>query len=519
MVKMAARITRLRPWAQLRRCGLTGSRRYSSAGYPGVPLSTPLPHLPIPTYATVDGHDKHETRITVLENGLRVASQDKFGQFCTVGVLVNAGSRHEVTFPSGISHFLEKLAFSSTAQFGSKDEILRTLEKHGGICDCQSSRDTTMFAVSAEVKGLETVINLLADVVLQPRLTDEELEMTRMAIRFELEDLQMRPDPEPLLTEMIHAAAYRDNTVGLPRFCPTGNVEKVDQKLIHTFLRNYYTPDRMVLAGVGVDHDHLVECARKYLMGVTPVWGLGKPTDVDQSVSQYTGGIIKVEKDMTDVSLGPTPIPELTHIMIGLESCSFLEEDFIPFAVLNMMMGGGGSFSAGGPGKGMFTRLYLNVLNRHHWMYNATAYHHSYEDTGLLCIHASADPRQVREMVEIITREFILMAGSVGEMELERAKTQLQSMLMMNLESRPVIFEDVGRQVLATGTRKLPLELCRLIGEVTADDIRRVTAKMLHSKPAVTALGDLSDLPTYEHIQQALTSKDGRLPRIYRLFR
>ena len=96
---------------------------------------------------------------------------------------------------------------------------------------------------------------------------------------------------------------------------------------------------------------------------------------------------------MSDVSLGPTPIPELTHIMIGLESCSFLvgvcpfwmltnqvsdmckssnlktclslqEDDFIPFAVLNMMMGGGGSFSAGGPGKGMFTRLYLNVLNR-----------------------------------------------------------------------------------------------------------------------------------------------------------
>lgn len=32
--------------------------------------------------------------------------------------------------------------------------------------------------------------------------------MTRMAIRFELEDLSMRPDPEPLLTEMIHAVSY-----------------------------------------------------------------------------------------------------------------------------------------------------------------------------------------------------------------------------------------------------------------------------------------------------------------------
>lgn len=30
-----------------------------------------------------------------------------------------------------------------------------------------------------------------------------------MAIRFELEDLNMRPDPEPLLTEMIHAVKHR----------------------------------------------------------------------------------------------------------------------------------------------------------------------------------------------------------------------------------------------------------------------------------------------------------------------
>lgn len=39
-------------------------------------------------------------------------------------------------------------------------------------------------------------------------ITDEEIEMTRTAIRFELEDLNMRPDPEPLLTEMIHAVKH-----------------------------------------------------------------------------------------------------------------------------------------------------------------------------------------------------------------------------------------------------------------------------------------------------------------------
>lgn len=56
-------------------------------------------------------------------------------------------------------------------------------------------------------------------------------------------------------------------------------------------------------------------------------------------------------------------------------------------------------------------------------------------------------------------------------------------------------------------------------GQVKPADIKRVVTKMLHKKPAVAALGDLTDLPSYEHIQAALSSKDGRLPRLYRLFR
>jgi len=52
--------------------------------------------------------------------------------------------------------------------------------------------------------------------------------------------------------------------------------------------------------------------------------------------------------------------------MIGLESIPLVgTNDFVPSCVLNLMMGGGGSFSAGGPGKGMYTRLYRNVLNRY----------------------------------------------------------------------------------------------------------------------------------------------------------
>lgn len=41
--------------------------------------------MPEPVFATVDGQEKFETKVTTLDNGLRVASQNKFGQFCTVG--------------------------------------------------------------------------------------------------------------------------------------------------------------------------------------------------------------------------------------------------------------------------------------------------------------------------------------------------------------------------------------------------------------------------------------------------
>ena len=80
----------------------------------------------------------HVTTVSRLPNGLRVASEPKFGKFCTVGVAIDCGSRYEVAYPSGISHFIDKLAFGPTPNFPQgRDNIQEQLEKYGGICDCQ----------------------------------------------------------------------------------------------------------------------------------------------------------------------------------------------------------------------------------------------------------------------------------------------------------------------------------------------------------------------------------------------
>jgi len=499
-------------------------------------LDTNLAGLPTPVYIgssqTNSTSQNQTTQVTTLSNGLRVATEAKFGQFCTVGVCIDSGSRYEVAHPSGISHFLEKLAFGATKKYSSRDEILKSLEKFGGICDCQSTRDTFLYAASVDRRGLDATIEILGDVVLRPIITDEELDAAKSAISFEIEDAGLNPMQEAFTVEAIHAAAYANNTVGLPKICPDTNIESMTRATLMNYLSNYHSPDRMVVAGVGVEHEELVDITKKYFVEMEPVWTKSEKATsncVDKSVAQYTGGIITTEKDLSSTSLGLAEgqmFPELAHLVIGLEGVSHQDDDFIAFCVLNMLMGGGGSFSAGGPGKGMYTRLYTHVLNRHHWMYSATAFNHAYNDTGLFCISASAPPEQLTETTQVILKEFARLTSKhdIHSEELDRAKKQLQSMLLMNLESRPVIFEDVARQVLAQGKRERPEHYIEKINKISAEDLQRIAEKMLTSKPSIAAIGSLKDLPAYKDIELALLDRTGKMnsttgKQFFRLFR
>lgn len=144
------------------------------------------------------------------------------------------------------------LILQSTEKFPNKDAILKELEKNGGICDCQSSRDTLIYAASIDSRAIESVTRLLADVTLRPTLHAAEVSAARKSVQFELETLGMRPEQEPILMDMIHAAAYRDNTLGLPKLCPSENLSLIDRNVLMNYLKYHHTPQRMVIAGVGV---------------------------------------------------------------------------------------------------------------------------------------------------------------------------------------------------------------------------------------------------------------------------
>lgn len=52
----------------------------------------------------------------------------------------------------------------------------------------------------------------------------------------------------------------------------------------------------MVIAGVNVEHQHLIDLTKTYFVDKKPVWyAEGEEAESsDRSIAQYTGGIIKV---------------------------------------------------------------------------------------------------------------------------------------------------------------------------------------------------------------------------------
>ena len=70
-------------------------------------------------------------------------------------------------------------------------------------------------------------------------------------------------------------------------------------------MKRYYSPDRMTIAAVNADHGELVKWAEKYFVEQAPSWAkdLENIPPPDQSIAQYTGGIIRVCRHISAIEL------------------------------------------------------------------------------------------------------------------------------------------------------------------------------------------------------------------------
>ena len=72
----------------------------------------------------------------------------------------------------------------------------------------------------------------------------------------------------------------------------------------------------------------------------------------------------------------------------------------------------------------------------------------------------------------------VLANGAVTEEELARAKAATVSSILMNLESKAIVAEDIGRQILTYGERKAPSEFIAQVNALTVADVAAVAVHL-----------------------------------------
>ncbi|XP_067633879.1 mitochondrial-processing peptidase subunit alpha-like isoform X2 [Eurosta solidaginis] len=75
-------------------------------------------------------------------------------EFCTVRLVIDSGPCYEVTYTTGASYFLEKLAFNSTDKFPNKDAVLKELEKNGGRYNPHTNTWSPIVAMTSRRSGV-----------------------------------------------------------------------------------------------------------------------------------------------------------------------------------------------------------------------------------------------------------------------------------------------------------------------------------------------------------------------------
>jgi len=479
----------------------------------------------IPPNVPLDALEIPDTKITTLPNGIRVGSMENFSQVSTVGVLLDFGSRHELDsykVPStnegvstaGVNHLMELLAFQSTKNHTGA-EIRNIMETLGGASFATSSREQMMYCVDVLRPNVNDAFQLLGETIKCPMIEEMEVEEMKQVIQFQTMDVM----PQILMGEGLQLAGYGSldggktlQQLGRPHFCTAEFLPQLTSHSVHAFREQHllHNPRGLVVSGSGIEHEKLVELAEANFGHMKAAGDDDDNNNTNDNRSSnkltvpsvYTGGEYRLQTP-------PNPNPakeEFTHVAIAFEVGGWHSPDLVPACVLQTLLGGGSSFSAGGPGKGMYSRLYREVLNQYRWAESAEAFSSFHSESGLWGISGSCPPRVARELTRAIVDHVLkLESDLVTDEELDRARNMLKCSVLTQLESRLVLFEDIGRQILTYGKREDAQTMCAKIDAVTKEDIRDVVRKAVQKPPTVSTVGiDIRNVPMVEEVREWL---------------
>ena len=414
--------------------------------------------------------------VTRLQNGLTVVSETMpHLESAALGVWVRAGARNESREEHGVAHLLEHMAFKGTKR-RSAIQIAEEIENVGGDVNAATSVETTSYYARVLRDDVELGVDILHDILANSVFDADELGREQHVV---LQEIGAANDtPDDLAFDFFQETAFQGQPIGRPILGTPETVSAFTPEHLRSYLDTHYCGPELVLSAAGaVDHERLVKQAGD-LFGAFP--------DRSGPAAQqafYRGGEKLVKRDFQE-----------TQIVMGFEGRAYQVRDFYASQLLATVLGGG-----------MSSRLFQEVRERRGLCYSIYAFHWAFSDTGIFGIHAATGEEDVKELVPVIVDELLKAADGISEAEVNRARAQIRSGLLMSMESPASRAGQIARQILLYG-RLVPLEeLNDRLAAISAERLQDLAARLFtQSNPTLVGVGPVDGMMRQQEIAERL---------------
>jgi predicted Zn-dependent peptidase len=401
-----------------------------------------------------------------LSNGLTLIAETNPAVYSVAaGFFVRTGSRDETMDVSGVSHFLEHMAFKGDEKF-TADDINRVFDEIGAKYNASTSEEVTMYYAAVLPEYLERALELLSS-LMQPSLRVEDFDMEKNVI---LEEISMYED-QPSFTcyDHIMATHFAGHPLGQSILGTNASITALTASQMQSYHRNQYHTGNITLAIAGNCHfDEAVMLAEKYCSRIPQ----GQPTRVlSQLVSQPSTKLVvresSVQQHLMQMGTGP--------------DC----RDHLRFAaeLLSVVVGDDSG-----------SRLFWELVDPG-YVESADLSYSEYDGAGAWMSYLSCSPEDVSTNLERCHKVFddVNRDGITAE-ELEQARNKVASRIVLRGERPMGRLSSLGGNWMYRGDYRSISDDLKAVRSVTLDEIRQVLDLYPIAMTTTVGVGPLKEL-------------------------
>ncbi|MBU0468938.1 MAG: insulinase family protein [Candidatus Omnitrophica bacterium] len=411
----------------------------------------------LPSSSSEDFVEKIKTTRTVFDNGLTVlVSEIPTSPFASVYILVKTGSVTEGKYlGSGITHFVEHMLFKGTDKRGV-GEIPAQVNSVGGSINAQTGKDHTIYTITLPYEEFDVALDVLSDMIVNPRMDAEEMEKERKVIIAEMRMHRDNPDRE--LARMAFENIYKFHPYKYEIIGEESLFRKISNEDLKDYYKTHYSPNNMILSIAGnVRTDEVIKKAQKAFEGFERQRYVVR--NVDQEPEQI--GERRMEKTY--------PVA-ISRMSIGFSGVRLLDKDLFPLDVLSIILGYGRS-----------SRLYSRIYEEKNLVYSINSSNYTPVDKGAFEIECVLEEKNIDETIEEVVGVIeALKKKGINKNELEKARRWvLKDYIFGRQQSSQLAGTNAYDEAFA-GDYRFSKRYVEGIEKVAVEDVLRVAEQYLN---------------------------------------